>query len=281
MKQIFTTIAALMVAGLTFAQTTKTDTVKATTVDTIKVGEWTIITQHRTDSTGKKKEFKIAKPNKKNQNVRTNWWILDLGFANWRDKTNYTDAQASGYLQATPTTAIPNKSDMELRNGKSSNVNIWAFMQRVNISKQVLSIKYGLGLEMYNYRYESNISYHKKPAFIYNDSVSFDKNKLYAGYATVPVMLSLKPNPNKKNSFSLSAGVSAGYLVASRNKQISDERGKEKTKGNIGLDKWRLAYVAELGLGPVKLYGSYSINALHENGLKQYPFAVGVRFSRL
>ena len=282
MKKIFTTIAAIMVAGLTFAQTTKTDSTKKVNVDTIRVGDWTIITQRRTDSTGKTKDFKIAKPNKKNQNIRTNWWIMDLGFANFRDKTNYAEANASGYFTPTTNNLALKKSDLELRNGKSSNVNLWLFMQRVNLSKHVLNLKYGFGLEMYNYRYETSINYDKSPARLFTDSVKFEKNKVYAGYATVPVMLTLKPSPNKKNGFSIGAGMSAGYLVASRDKQKNDGD-KDKTKGNIGLDKWRLAYIAEVGLGPIKLYGSYSLNTFHEKetGIKQYPFAVGARFSRL
>ena len=35
---------------------------------------------------------------------------------------------------------------------------------------------------MYNYRYETNISYHKNPSYIFHDSVVFSKNKLAADY---------------------------------------------------------------------------------------------------
>jgi hypothetical protein len=47
------------------------------------------------------------------------------------------------------------------------------------------------------------------------------------------------------------------------------------------LQPWRFAVVGELGLGPVRLYGSYSLNDLHKEstGLKQTPYAVGIRFS--
>lgn len=84
---------------------------------------------------------------------------------------------------------------------------------------------------------------------------------------------------NKKRAFSFSAGISAGYLVGSHDKQISGERGKQKTHGDIGLSQFRLAYIGELGLGPIRLFGSYAITKLHEKGLDQYPYSLGIRFS--
>ena len=94
-------------------------------------------------------------------------------------------------------------------------------------------------------------------------------------------MVNINATPNKHKGFSLSAGVSAGYLVGSRNKQVSDARGKVKYKGDFDLQPFRLAAVAEIGLGPVRLYGSYSLNKLHNDAtrLEQYPYALGIRFS--
>jgi hypothetical protein len=47
------------------------------------------------------------------------------------------------------------------------------------------------------------------------------------------------------------------------------------------MEPWRLAAIAEVGLGPVRLYGSYSLNTLQKNNtrLEQYPYAVGIRLS--
>ena len=94
-------------------------------------------------------------------------------------------------------------------------------------------------------------------------------------------MLNVNTTPHRKNGFSFSLGASAGYLIDSRNKQISGERGKQKYHGSFDLQPWRVATITELGLGPVRLYGSYSLNALHQasTGLDQFPYAVGLRFS--
>ncbi len=277
MKKFIVSVAAVLAAGSLFAQDTTSQK-----VDTIKVGNFTIIkknkarSEHSSYDTTKDDNGNVIRISnrKRRKHSSINYGILDIGFANWRDETDYTQAVASGYL-VNPA----GKSDLKLRTGKTSNVNLWFFMQKINIAKHVLNLKYGLGLEMYNFRYESNISYHKTPAYIFRDTVSFEKNKLYAGYLTVPFMLNVNTMPDRKKGFSFSAGLSAGYLVGSHTKQVSDSRGKQKVKGDFDLDKWRVAAIGELGLGPVRIYGSYSFNALHERGLKQFPYAVGFRLS--
>lgn len=274
MKKVIIAIAALLAAGHVMAQS------DSTKVDTVKVGNFIIIKKNKPggDKRGDTAMVKISK-RKKNENISTNWSIFDIGFANLRDETSYGSAEANGYLKGTPAFT---KDDMKLRTSKSSNVNYWLFMQKLNVSKHVLNLKYGLGLEMYNYRYVRNISYRDNlpsGTGVIRDSVQFSKNKLYAGYVTIPFMLNINTTPGRKNGFSFSAGVSAGYLIGSRNKQVSQERGKQKVKGDFDLDKWRVAYIAELGLGPIRVYGSYSINPLHSTGLKQYPYAVGLRLS--
>ena len=291
MKQTLLTAATLLSIN-TFAQTNTTDTTKAIQPDTLKVGNFIIIKNKdgKSSSTIDKKDktftINIGESKRNNKsNVSTNWWILDLGFANLRDETNYSTfrTQAPGFYPTVGRATAVTENSFQLRNGKSSNVNIWVFMQKLNIAKHKLNLKYGLGLEMYNYRYDSRISYRRDPStFVFNDTISFSKNKLYAGYATIPVMLNFQANPDKRNSFSASVGVSAGYLIASRNKQVSSERGKEKYRGDLNLEPWRLAAIAELGLGPVRLYGSYSFNSLHKTdrtGLEQYPYTIGIRFS--
>ena len=280
MKRITLMVATIMVAMAGYAQTDSTTQQS----DTVRVGKYVIIRKKK-NPMGEKDNDRgttvvIERRKQKPTNVSTNWWIVDLGFANVKDETAFGSAAANNYLKTIrPGEAAFNKNDLDLRSGKSSNVNIWIFMQRLNITKGILNLKYGLGLEMFNYRYESNISYHKNPAYIFRDSINFSKNKLYAGYLTIPFMVNINTHPGQKKGLSLSAGVSAGYLIASRNKQISDERGKTKTRGDFDLEQFRLAYIGELGLGPIRLFGSYSMNPLHQNGLKQYPYSMGIRFS--
>ncbi len=274
-------IAMLLVAATGFAQT---DTARINLPDTIHVGNFVIVKKNKGnfnfgDTVYRDNSIDIVINNHhRNHNsfISTNWLIFDLGFANWRDKTIYGSPAANAYLQGTPAFT---KNDLRLNTVKSSNVNIWFFMQKLNITQHVLNLKYGLGLEMYNYRYETNISYNANPPYIFRDTVQFSKNKLYVGYLTVPFMLNINTSPSHRWGFSFSTGLSAGYRVGTHTKQISEEHGKVKNRNDFDLNPWRLAYVAEAGLGPVRLYGSYSINTLHQDGLLQYPYTVGIRFS--
>ena len=286
MKKIYITFAALSIAMAGFSQadstgkpansaTNITDTSKSRT-DTLVVGNFIIIKRNRDNKSAKiSVEQRPYKPTR----FKTNWWIFDLGFANINDKTNYAGAEAQSFLKTIRAGDKPiTKDDLKLRASKSSNVNIWVVMQRLNLAKGYVNLKYGLGLEMFNFRYESNISYNKNPVYIFRDTVNFSKNKLYAAYATVPFMLNINTSPGHKG-LSLSAGVSAGYLIGSHTKQISNERGTVKIRGDLGLEKFRLAYIGELGIGPIHLYGTYSMRRLQENGLEQYPYSIGIRFS--
>lgn len=288
MKQLITFLAAAIICATVTAQTDSTQKNKP---DTIRIGGIIIV------KNGNKKDRDVnvtmgrrSEEKKKNPNVSTNWWIVDLGFSNYTDNTNY--ATAGSYLVNKPGSPLLDKNDFKLRTGKSVNVNVWFFMQRMNLIKHHVNLKYGVGLELNNYRYKSNISYKEggyvpytagtqtNAPFIFRDSISFTKNKLAADYLTVPLMLNFASNPeSKKKGISFSAGVSAGYLYSQRNKQKSGERGKDRNKGEYDLNRFKLSYVGELALGSIRFYGSYSPKSMYEHSLDMRPYTVGFRFS--
>jgi hypothetical protein len=258
--------------------------------DTLHIGNMVIVRDgsgdKRTNNDMGKWSYSEKKKGKPS-NVSTNWIILDLGFSNYSNKT--TGYGNGSYLYNRAGVAPLGESDFDLNTGKSINVNIWLFMQRLNLINHHLHLKYGLGLELNNYRYNSAISYLKENPFvsgvapaptIIRDSISFKKNKLATDYITVPLMLSYSTNAySQRRGFSISLGVSAGYLYSQRNKQISEKRGKEKTGGGIGVEQFKFSYVGEIGLGPVRLYGSYSPNSLFKNQLDMRPYTLGIRLS--
>ena|SRR6185312_1212174 len=284
-------ILSMVFAGMTsFAQT---DSVKVDRKDdTIRIGGMIILKKGTPNEEKRRVTVTVGNKRKqKNSNISTSSFIVDLGFANWTDKTNYSN---NGSIVNNP--SMPNNdlsaNDFKLKTIKSVNVNIWFFMQRMNLVKHYVNLKYGLGIELNNYRFKSDISFNEggpnpynslqniPNAFVFRDSVHFSKNKLAADYVTVPLMLNFNTNPNdNKKGLSISAGVSMGYLYSSRNKQVSHERGKEKNRGDYDLDKWKFSYVGELGLGPVRLYGSYSPKSIFQNDLNFTPYAVGIRLS--
>ncbi|MGC4035084.1 MAG: outer membrane beta-barrel protein [Chitinophagaceae bacterium] len=290
MKRIFTLCMALCTVLAGFAQTDTTGKPS----DTIKVGSMIIVRKAGSGNAESKRDKHIIISNNSNSdnhsgtttyhyrgpNISTNWIILDLGFANYNDKTNYSTAQSSGFVS----NDFSDKDNLKLRTVKSVNVNIWFFMQRMNLISHVVNLKYGLGLELNNYRYDNTaVRFHKDPTSITIDETLKDanvkKDKLAADYITVPLMLNFNFTPRHRNrGFGLSAGVSAGYLYSARQKFKIDGH-KSKLHDDFDLERFKLSYIGELNLGIVKLYGSYAFKSMWSKGLDQTPYNVGLRFS--
>ncbi|RAJ03840.1 outer membrane protein with beta-barrel domain [Chitinophaga skermanii] len=285
------------------------------TSDTIQIRSLIIV---RNKDTRNRNTFKMYNDtaymrNKLKKNLHTRFFVFDIGFNNYIDRSQYGSAMVAArypynnyglqgsiattndqtyykydYTGVGLNTFAPRAgsepltpSEFKLITGKSINVNVWLMMQRLNLRKHKLNLIYALGLEMNNYRYARNISY--KPGYptqIVRDTIDFSKNKLYTGYLSVPLMLNYNSNPARPSrAFEASFGVMGGYLVKARTKQVSEEYGKVKQNDEFNLNKWRLALTSEIGYGPVKLYGNFSLTPLHDYGLEQYPFSIGFRFN--
>ena len=233
----------------------------------------------------KKTKIEISKGPKKLKNIETNWWILDLGFANFIDKspTLYWLAANPNSLPFYPG-PVMSPENFSLINRKSTNVNIWVVSQKLNLYQHKINLKYGLGVEMFNFRFDKSISFREDiPTKVKFDVIPFTKNKLLVKYLTIPVQINFSPNPYNKKAFYASIGMSAGYLWNAKNKQISGERGKEKFRGNFNLNDWRIATIGELGIGSLRLYGSFANTNLfnkNQSFIDMQPFAVGLRFSK-
>lgn len=271
MKKIILAITAICLGMTTWAQT---DSTGKETADTIKIGGVIIIRKGGKEDTTKK-TVTISNKKKSNSKVSTNWFIVDLGFANYEDNTAYGSIATQSFAPGL------NEENFKLRTGKSVNVNVWLFMQRIRIVKGI-NLKYGLGAELNNYHFDDErIRFQENPTIVTLDPdyKGLKKNKLAADYATVPIMLNFNLTPDRKHGFGFSAGVSGGYLFASRQK-IKDGD-KSKLRDDFDLRKWKVSYVGELNLGPVRLYGSYALKSIWEKGLDQTPYAVGIRLSHL
>ena len=218
--------------------------------------------------------FDLFKTEKKKElkNIENFWWVLDLGFSGYTDQSNFALARTIGFV-------APNigKDQLKLNMAASRNVNLWILMQRVNLVKHMLNLKYGVGLEMNNYRFEQeNIQFQKNPTAIYLGMVEYNKVKLAADYITVPMMLNLNTSPEKSNGLRLSAGVSAGFLYSSRFK--TKEGGDiDKIRSDFDLEPFKFSWVGELGLGPITLYTSFAMNNMWNKGLDMRPYNVGIR----
>jgi Outer membrane protein beta-barrel domain len=276
MKRTFILLAGICFALTGMAQTDST----AKESDTIRVGNILIIKKKKDGKTDDDKDYEEDVQIKRRKdyqpkNITTNWGIIDLGVSQFTDNTTYQHAISQGYLA--PGT---NEDWFDLRDGKSINVNIWFFMQRLNLVQHIVNLKYGLGLELNNYHYSEDIRYQKNAMpLVIMDTLDYSKNKLATDYITVPLMLNFNFTPTRSHGFGFSAGVSAGYLYSSRQKTISDEFGKQKFKEDFELRKWKISYIAEISLGLLKFYGSYATESMFEKALDHTPYTVGIRLS--
>jgi len=275
----------LLTAGICFAltcraqnDTTGIGKVKGPEGDTIRVGNLLIIRDGAREFTGNVPSLRIKTRRHHDyyhpSNVSTNWGIVDLGLASMNDKTIYSSPAAQQFAPGA------NKDWFKNRYGilpKTVDVNIWIFMQRFNLIHHWLNLKYGVGIELNNYRYEYNIRYLTNPTKVIMDTIQYSKNKLATDYATIPVMLNFNFTPHRRHPFGFSAGASFGYLYSSRQKLISHEHGKEKIFNDFDINSWKISYIGEIQLGWVNFYGSYATKSIFGRGLDQVPYNFGVR----
>lgn len=272
MKQVLILLAGIGMAITAMGQTDSTEQKE----DTIRIGNMIIIKKpgRNSDDNNNREARTYRRRNYKPSNVSTNWGIVDLGFANYDDQTIYGAGEAQTFAPDMV------KDDFKLRPGKSTNVNVWIVTQRLNMIKHVVNLKYGVGLEMWNFRYKRNVLFDTNPTQVsIDDDRNYEKNKLAVEYVTAPIMLNFNFTPQRKRGFGFSAGMSAGYLLWSRQKTITSEDGKQKRRDDFDLRPFKLSYIGELVLGPVKLYGSFAMKSMFEKGLDQTPYAVGFRLS--
>ena len=162
MKSILLVCVAACLFSSGFAQTDTTG--KKETNDTIRIGGMIIIKKPGNNNneiiTGEK-TMRIPSRKRTPQNLTTNWWIIDMGFSGFNDKTNYASAEAQAFAPGST------EDWFDIKSGKSRNVNIWFFMQRLNMIKHVVNLKYGLGLELNNYFFDDEtIRFQKNPTLV-------------------------------------------------------------------------------------------------------------------
>lgn len=266
MKHIFGILTLFCFAATATAQENATDTSKKG--HTISIGSNGIKIDEAVDSIREEKAFEIG------------FAGLDIGINTLRDNSNYASAAAQAFLNVDP--ALENENLFSLRTGKSINVNFWPVMFQQRLAKgenQKVYLSSGIGLQMYNFRFNKNISYlNNTQPEVYMDSVAFTKNKLGLTYLSIPLSLTFKTRLAKDAWLVYGFGITGGYRIASWTKQVSGDRGKQKNHDKYNFNDFNSCVTAELGLdGYFRLYASYQLTALHENALDQHPFCIGIR----
>jgi hypothetical protein len=248
--------------------------------------------------------IKIGNPNKKKKHKKLHTGMhFDFGINNFIDNSKYSSLQplTAGGQRPTNQSVVQdsilrpvNQNDLQLRNGKSINFNFWPVWLKQDVAKHNVQIETGLGFQFFNYRFSTNVRHSDAvpvntttlnpgtasivgPGF---EDVSDparlqgkEKNKLGVSYVSVPLMLRFNSNKKKGHRYFVGAGVIGSYKLKSWTKFYGD-----KESGNYGINNWMTQLSAELGItGVIKLYGTYALQSMYENGLDRRPFAIGIR----
>lgn len=247
------------------------------------------ITNYKEDSTGKKgggsitvKAFESHESkDTSNKIFDVQVGLLDIGINSLNDKTNYLSAAAQNFLNVP--SSLQNANLFSQKVAKSVNVNIYPVVGKMRVIKtngQRLYVSLGLGFQVYNFRFSKPISYQNitTPEIIM-DTINFSKNKISITYLSMPLMFTAKTRMAKDLWLVYGLGVSGGFRINTLQKQISDERGKQKNHDSFNFNDFNACVSGELGIdGYVRLFASYQLTNLYANALEQYPYTIGVRF---
>ncbi len=212
--------------------------------------------------------------------VEIQYGLVDIGINSLQDKTDYNSAAAQNFLNVPAN--MKNENLFSQNNGKSVNVNVYPVLLRTRLVKtdhEKLYLSLGVGLQMYNFRFNRDISYRNdtQPEVIM-DTVQFSKNKLSLTYLSVPLMLTSKTLLAPKAWLVYGVGLTAGYRISSWTKQESGERGKQKNHDQFNFSNFNTCVTGEIGVdGIFRLFASYQLTALASNSLDQHPFSIGIR----
>ena len=288
MNRLLTLIMALFLTSVVIAQEPTAiqlpnDTLKLGALKIIKInGEvkknWTDVIRYF-DYDAVKVNY-TPKKIMPNTELQTEWLAFDLGIAAYMDYTKYDATKAF----TSPALDIPvTKLKMQPKNS-STNVNIWLVQQKLNVYKLKYYFKYGLGFEMFNYYYANGVDFRNNDKmYISLTNNTYSKNKLYINYLTVPLILSRTYKFKKIQDINVAGGVNIGYLLNTRNKQISESLGKKKYDGDFNFNDYKMSGVFQIGIGDVKFYGTAALtNTIDKTTSNQsfYPYTFGVRFSK-
>ncbi|MBP6455779.1 MAG: hypothetical protein KA275_03520 [Chitinophagaceae bacterium] len=245
---------------------------------------------------GEKTALDIKKKKKKHKKSRTSMHF-DFGFNNFFDFTNY---ESNGVKLLTTNTiqgSALSKADMKLNTTRSINFNIWPVWFTQNLAKKNVQLITGVGFQFFNFRFgTSNTNYQfvkydskalpptpsteffEPPYLIQFNREDIRKNKFGASYASIPLMLKFTPTPEEEKPLSFAVGIIGSYNLKNWTKVTSNQYGKQKEKGDFGVNNWMFQWTAEFGVEDIfKFYGTYSPQSIFEKSLNFQPFAIGIR----
>ncbi|MEY2799809.1 MAG: hypothetical protein RI934_797 [Bacteroidota bacterium] len=188
----------------------------------------------------------------------------------------------NGWLEDGSTALSLSNNNLELINSKSTHVNL-VYVNYFKLYKNNIHFSAGLGLDWNNYRFAKNVTLTPRVDSMQTtiDNINYSKNKLMAKYVTVPLQLHFATKPLRNGErLAIAGGVELGYLLNGRQKQISEERGKQKIDDDYNLADIRLGYMLRASYGSTGIYAKVYPNSAFKpsQGPDLNTFCIGLTF---
>ncbi|HNQ13026.1 MAG TPA: DUF2807 domain-containing protein [Bacteroidia bacterium] len=208
-----------------------------------------------------------------NEKVKPHWAGFELGF--------------NGFLNSDNKSDLPDEYDyLDLKTGKSINVNFNIVPFNVNIYNRQLWFVSGLGYSINNYRFDNSTKLlsGKDSLAGFIDSIPYKKSKLVNQFITLPLLLEFNTSPLAHKSFHIAAGLIGGYRVSTHTKRkvvIDGDTEKFKNHSNFFMENFRMEATARIGYRNFVLYGTYALTPLIKDnkGPELYSYSIGVRIN--
>ncbi|MFT7588691.1 MAG: hypothetical protein ACI959_000903 [Limisphaerales bacterium] len=200
--------------------------------------------------------------------VSTKWGLLDLGLNVPMGADLFSTAPSGSGFD-------------DLKYGRSWNIDMHLFRQRVSIVKNKFNLEYGLTFSWNNYSFQNDVVPQPSQTMYTLAEIEepLKKSKLSSTYLTVPLLLNVETNPTSRwKSFRLSAGVTGGVRIASKTKYKTEDKAKVKQKDDFNLNRWQYGPTVRIGYSWVNFYTKYDMAGFFEEGQgpELYNWTVGI-----
>jgi hypothetical protein len=213
-------------------------------------------------------------PFTRRQRFRGNWRGLEIGLNN--------------YLNKDFSTSLGSQNEyMELRTGKSFNVNLNFLQYDFRVAGDNFGLVTGMGFEFNDYRFTNNYNITKFDREIV--PVSFEqpleKTKLSTVYLTVPLLVEFQTQHRRRwNRVYFSAGVIGGLNLGAHTKVVYRENSrkqKDKVRDDFYLSPFRYGLTFRTGYRAMNIFANYYPTPLFQTGKGPELYPVSVGFSLL
>ncbi len=279
MKRIILTLAMAVASVLAFAQN---DTTVSTTTTTTPWRTKTITTTTigNGDTVSKTIEINNGGWRVERLNGDRNGFIshMDGTFLGWN---NYL---CDGSMD-TPADA----PWMELRGGRSMNLDLYWDPFNIPSITRWFAIEAGFDLEFNHYGFKKSFNLiNNDGTLIANyDNVpdkGFKRMNLRTMYAGIPLMMEFQMRNNNNKPVYLSAGIKGQVRIGSRTKQIWKEGGdrrKNRDKDDFNTNLFRYSLIGGIGYDDIQFFGEYCPVSIFRDGKgpQLQTFSIGVKFN--